>query len=367
MRFGSGRRSSRRGVSEIVSTLMLVAMVVSLGVIVFTFASGGLSSLTGNFTGLMGTQADADLEHLVVEQVTFSGVGGVMSLDGHANGGTASGTSFTVTLTTTSPNDIVIVHAYSSAGAVQSVTSAHLTFTDRKPINAVSHFMSEWYAVASSALSAEVITVSFGATTVTASGVAFGVSGANTASPFDPASGFPYTSSGASSAPSVTGIATSYVNDLTIGLEGNSGSSANTAGTLGGVSMALADQGTTSGARTDAEYLAVSSLQSSATMTFGTSVTNWIMFSDALAPASGASVYLRNVGSVASTVVSVFVVDQSTNSFVGQFPVSLVLNAGSYTVISSSTLGFLPAHGHSYSFTVTSQLGNSVEFIAKAT
>ena len=58
--------------SEIVSTLLLVAIVVSLGVIVFTFASGGLSSLTGSFTGLISSGGNAVAEHFVVEQVAFT-------------------------------------------------------------------------------------------------------------------------------------------------------------------------------------------------------------------------------------------------------------------------------------------------------
>jgi len=59
-------------VSEIVSTLLLVAIVVIRGVIVFTFASGSLSSLTGSFAGLISSQGNTVAEHYVVEQVTFT-------------------------------------------------------------------------------------------------------------------------------------------------------------------------------------------------------------------------------------------------------------------------------------------------------
>jgi flagellin-like protein len=65
----------RRAVSEVVATLLLVAIVVSMGVIVFTFSSGSLSSLTGNFSGLMTNQGDAVAEHFVVEQVAFTFTG----------------------------------------------------------------------------------------------------------------------------------------------------------------------------------------------------------------------------------------------------------------------------------------------------
>ena len=148
----------RRGVSEIVSTLLLVAIVVSLGVLVFTFASGGLNSLTGSFSGLISSQGNAVAEHLVVEQVIFS----------------------------------------------------------------------------------------FSGTT-------------------------------------------------------------------------------------------------------------------------GASVYVRNVGTVASTLVSVYIVDQSTSTFVTQVAIDTALNSGTVVAIPASTLSFSPAHGNTYSFTVTSNLGNSVIFYAKAT
>jgi len=81
---------------------------------------------------------------------------------------------------------------------------------------------------------------------------------------------------------------------------------------------------------------------------------------------SGADVYVRNVGSIASTLVSVYVVDQSTGAFVGQFAISTALNVGTFVNVPHTTVTFTPAHGHTYSFTVTSNLGNSVIYSAKA-
>jgi flagellin-like protein len=71
-RRGGWRRERRRAVSEVVSTLLLIAIVVTLGVFVFSFASGGINSLTGSFTRLMTNQGNAVDEHFLVEQVTFS-------------------------------------------------------------------------------------------------------------------------------------------------------------------------------------------------------------------------------------------------------------------------------------------------------
>ena len=85
---------------------------------------------------------------------------------------------------------------------------------------------------------------------------------------------------------------------------------------------------------------------------------------------TGADVYVRNVGTLSSTLVSVYIVDQSTNAFVSQVALTTAqgtLNAGTVLDIPHTLLTFTPSHGHAYSFTVTSNLGNSVIFYAKAT
>jgi flagellin-like protein len=84
----------------------------------------------------------------------------------------------------------------------------------------------------------------------------------------------------------------------------------------------------------------------------------------------GASVYVRNVGTISSTLVSVYIVDQSTGTFVKQVPLTTAqgtLNAGTVLEITTTLLSFTPSHGNTYSFTVTSNLGNSVIFDAEAT
>jgi len=86
--------------------------------------------------------------------------------------------------------------------------------------------------------------------------------------------------------------------------------------------------------------------------------------------ATGANVYVRNTGAITSTLVSVYVVDQSTGTYVTQVPLSSpyqALNVGTVLNIPNTVVtGFTPSHGHTYSFTVTSFLGNSVIFYAKA-
>jgi flagellin-like protein len=106
-RHARGRYRKRRGLSEIVSTLLLVAVVVSLGVAVFAFASAGLGSLTGSFTGLMSGQGNVVAEHFVVEQVTYS-FSGTLGSDVYArNVGTVASTLVSVYVVDQSTNTFV--------------------------------------------------------------------------------------------------------------------------------------------------------------------------------------------------------------------------------------------------------------------
>ncbi len=81
----------------------------------------------------------------------------------------------------------------------------------------------------------------------------------------------------------------------------------------------------------------------------------------------GADVYVRNVGTIPTTLVSVYIVDQSSNTFVSQFTISTTVNVGTFADIPHTTLTFTPSHGHTYSFTVASSQGNSIIYNAKAT
>jgi flagellin-like protein len=121
-------------VSEIVSTLLLVAIVVSLGVLVFTFASGGLSSLTGSFTGLISGQGNAVAEHFVVEQVTFS-FSGTIGADVYVrNVGTIASTLVSVYVVDQSTNTFVAQFPLTTAqgalnvGAVLNIPHTIVTF-----------------------------------------------------------------------------------------------------------------------------------------------------------------------------------------------------------------------------------------------
>ena len=221
----------------------------------------------------------------------------------------------------------------------------------------------EWSAVASSALSSATITAAFSASDTSASWIAvFGVSGANTASPFDPCTGCaggaaPQTASGASNVQ--TTMSTSNSNDLLL-----YACSAGAGGMAAGFTSIYSD----TFAPDQNEYVGyetVSSAQTNAVTSCGGAYTYGAEITDAVAGTStssyyGATLYVRNVGTVPVTLVSIYVVDQSTNTFVVQVPIDQTLAVGAVVSIPQTTLTFTPSHGHTYSFKVTSSLGNGV-------
>ena len=137
-----------------------------------------------------------------------------LAIDGTAQVVATNGTSSSVSLSTTSTNDVVVVVVYSGT-TVTGVTSAHLTFTKRvQYTNAQTLNQEIWWAPAASALTSESITANFtagGSHTVTA----FGVSGANTTTPFDTNVSLPGEEEGFG-APATATISTSNGSDMLI-------------------------------------------------------------------------------------------------------------------------------------------------------
>lgn len=392
------RHPGRRGISEVIATLLMLAVVVTLGVGIFTFASGGLNSLSENYAAAMGGRSNAVSEKFAVEQVTFSsGTSGTLAVDGTAiacfgkatqsvpcTTGTSSGSA---TLTTTNSNDVIVIlvsneNTGSVLRTVSGVSSTGLTFLKRSGGSIGTTPFSDlevWYAIASSPLASAAISVTLSGITDDATVVAFGVSGANTTTPWDPNASLPTPAATATTAsiPSVGGVSTTNSNDMLFGFTGLSTSSdasfpTETAGS--GFALVTAPQldgGGIGGSEGAAEYKVVSVTQSSTTVAFGTttdSADNWIMIGDAIqaasASTSGAGLYVRNVGGVQTTLVSVYVTDTTSNAFISQTTIGTTVNVGTFVVV---TLTFTVAHGHTYSFTVTSSLGNSAEYSEEAT
>jgi hypothetical protein len=167
---------------------------------------------------------------------------------------------------------------------VSSITASGLTFTKRTsnggsgstaPLNQ----MELWWAVAPSALTAEVITVSWASTYDDAAILAFGVNGCYTASPWDSNASLPSKKLHAPSAawtPSFTGISTTNANDFAIFACGNA-SAWTSLGTVPTGYTALgyvSNSGGTNFAQLGAAYEGLSSTLNNATITWGSTQGN---------------------------------------------------------------------------------------------
>ena len=78
MRIMNTRSLTRRrkaGVSEIVATVLMIAVVVALGAVMLTFASNGFGSFGSSFSALITGQGNRLAEQIVVEEVTFNTTG----------------------------------------------------------------------------------------------------------------------------------------------------------------------------------------------------------------------------------------------------------------------------------------------------
>src|SRR5215471_2398125 len=122
------------------------------------------------------------------------------SVDGASVSGiqSASGPVVTSGLTTTNPNDIIIVFSsLEGPGAtlvpsVTSVTGGGLTFTRRYRNAMVQGPAQEfWWALSPSPLSNVPFTITYAGSYDDAACLAFGVSGCNVTTPFDPNSSLP--------------------------------------------------------------------------------------------------------------------------------------------------------------------------------
>lgn len=220
--------------------------------------------------------------------------------------------------------------------------------------------LEEWYAITASPLSAVTITANLASADSEATWIAvFGVSGANTASPFDSNPGLPATAGGTNAVQ--TTISTSSSSDALLY------ACAAGAGSMASGFTSMYSNSYPSYQDELVGYQLVSTTESSLVESCGTSSTNGAEISDALVASGGADLYIRNVGSVSTTIQGVYITDATTGSFVAQFQVSMAVNVGTFGEISHSTVFFYPADGDTYSFVVTSSLGNSIDYSAEVT
>jgi len=250
----------------------------------------GSVTLTGTGSGITITANDG-LGHQGASNPFTVSAAAPFGIDKSSTGYTNSNSAtVTVTLTGCAANDVIIVVGSGNSGSntVSSVSDnlgTHLSWAERASVDSSGHQrISEWYAVFSAGGSITItVTFSSGDSTNGLTAVAFAISGANTANPFDTHSGLPYTNTGSGTTPSITGVATTNAHDMIIGLQG---SRAATTETAAGTGVSLINSITSTAGSAAAEDEVVTSAQSGATVSFGTSTNSWAMIVDAVRAAS---------------------------------------------------------------------------------
>ncbi len=206
-----------------------------------------------------------------------------LAVDGAVSNECSALGSCSVTLTTGSPNEVIIVFGNNGGGigtdpfGTLTDIQSKLSFTSRTSHVVGDDNVEEWYAIASSALSSDIITLTAGTTNHLLFALnVWGIIGANTVTPFDPSAPATPNVGGGGSA-NVPGDSTSNANDMLLGLVGQSGTATWTAGSP----FTLLDSPNThSGA---AEFEIVSSTQSGLTVSITPSPSlTWDMIVDAV-------------------------------------------------------------------------------------
>ncbi len=198
-----------------------------------------------------------------------------LALDGSVSTRVTASTA-TVSLVTTSTNDVIYVVVAVNAGTINTPTATGLTFTLRLNVVGTSEVLVTFYAIAASAGTFSITATASGNTEMIL--IAFGISGANTTTPFDSNVSVPASATGTGTAASVT-VSTSNANDFVVGAVGDNSGSNPTAGT-GFTQIAVNHRTLVSGG---AEDEIVSATQTNLAVTFtATSATNWAMIADAV-------------------------------------------------------------------------------------
>ena len=165
------------------------ALTTLIGLQIDTAAPTVASVVESPPTGSLTTGQAGTITLNLSEPVTLTSVATAsLGLDGNAalasNPSTAIGS---VTLTTTRANDVIILEIAQNGTTVTSVSdTAGLTWHQRAVLDPASNPSYEYYAIAPNVLSGDTIDVNYAKTPFLEYENAFGISGANTTSPFDP-------------------------------------------------------------------------------------------------------------------------------------------------------------------------------------
>lgn len=224
-------------------------------------------------------------------------------------------------LTTSSSNDVIYVCAGDDGTSTKETISdgSSLTWHLRVAMNASlggAASLDCWYAIAPSPLSSDSISIGFnagGSDSLTE--IAFGISGADTASPFDPGVSSPPVGSGSSSStPESVSMTTTDSNDILVGFIQNKG--INTGGVYLNAESTSAGSGYTLIAQTPtstfgaAEYQVVSSAETGFALDFAAYgfSTQYQMIGDAIVGASAVPVFPMGIAPLLVLVPLLYVV-----------------------------------------------------------
>jgi hypothetical protein len=243
------------------------------------------------------------------------------------------------TLTTTHSPDVVIVSVSGTATFTPTVTDgSSLSWTNRNSATGTPK-VNEWYAIASGTLTSDRIGVTFSAFGGFYTIVAFGVDGANTASPFD---GSTTTATGSSTAPTVS-LTTTATNDLVIGLVATGVTDTFTVGS----GFALVQSGSYGSTESKAAATAGANAVS---YTIGTTTT-WAILADAIEAASATLTVNAYTTTSAGAAQNTLISSGTTNTITS----TKALVSTSF----SSSAGTIPASGY-VEVTVTASSSTSV-------
>lgn len=258
------------------------------------------------------------------------------SLDGQASAG-YSATSGSVSLTTTKTNDLIYVAVSTLSIPTVTISGGGLTWNSRgSQANGVTGKVSTFYAVASSALSSASITATLGSSQRFVI-IAFGISGTNTANPFDPNLSTVKTSTGTASTASVS-LTTTSNNDFLIGALYVSN---NPTVTLGSGFSTIASTTSSTLITGAAEHKdGISAGAQTVSYSLSSSTWTWAIIGDAIVPATSGSPVSVSAYTTTSAGVN------SKTLFSGQNSNTLPSSSGQVSTVFSVASSSIPASGY---------------------
>jgi hypothetical protein len=241
-----------------------------------TFTVSGTGTVTATYTNQLLPTFGIDANCIGYGSISSSGASPI--------------TTTSMTAQTNELIMIVITQGNSGSSSIRTFAltdsfSSHLTYTQKgSTVSSGSNAeaISVYYAVTDSSHTGSfTITVTPSSYNRNFDVLVFGITGANTASPFDSNAVLPRTNSNTgTSTPTVTGISTSNANDMILAFEGQLSSTTQTAGSpFQSIASLLRNS---NGEGCNVQYEIVTQTQTNISAQFGQSVSNWVMVVNAV-------------------------------------------------------------------------------------